>query len=374
MSTNVSSVSANVSQLMSQAASTGPTTVTASVSADGTGIDPSTSVTSGGSSSSSSSGTSSSGASASGPSSLGEDDFLKLLMTQLQNQDPSSPMDDSQFISEMAQFQSLESNTNIEKAVENLNTSFQNSLQAQNATSQSMTNSTSVSLIGKQVTVKQSNVQWDMQPGATVPINIHLGSNDSAQVQILDSTGAVVKTLETSGKNAENSAVVDWDGTNDSGQYQQAGNYTVNVVGQNTDTSLYAYVQNVVTGVHFTSSGTSLDIGGQELSASDIMDVTTDQQQAGFDSSSLTSAMQLIGKQVRIAQSTITYGAQNGEAHLIKVNATPNSPVRSPSPTAKATRLKRTRPRQMPRAWPHSRGTANKPMGPMRAQGNIRFL
>lgn len=49
-------------------------------------------------------------------SSLGKDDFLKMLVTQLKNQDPLKPMDDTSFIAQMAQFSSLEQMKNMNSA------------------------------------------------------------------------------------------------------------------------------------------------------------------------------------------------------------------------------------------------------------------
>jgi flagellar basal-body rod modification protein FlgD len=57
--------------------------------------------------------------------SLGKDAFLQILITQLQNQDPTSPMDDREFIAQMAQFSSLEQMQNMTKAMENLLSSQQ---------------------------------------------------------------------------------------------------------------------------------------------------------------------------------------------------------------------------------------------------------
>ena len=70
---------------------------------------------------------------------LGKDDFLKLLVVQLENQDPTKPLEDKEFISQMAQFSSLEQMTSMNKTLSSLISNYKLNL--------------SYSLLGKQVEV-----------------------------------------------------------------------------------------------------------------------------------------------------------------------------------------------------------------------------
>jgi flagellar basal-body rod modification protein FlgD len=81
--------------------------------------------------------------STSSSNSLGENDFLQLMMAQLQNQDPLSPSDPSQYMSELAQFTSLEQEMNISTTT------------AQSATQQS--NASALALLGHTVSYTDSN-------------------------------------------------------------------------------------------------------------------------------------------------------------------------------------------------------------------------
>ena len=73
---------------------------------------------------------------------LGKEDFLKLLIVQLENQDPTRPLEDKEFISQMAQFSSLEQMTEMNKTLSNLITNYKSNL--------------SYSLLGKVVEVLDS--------------------------------------------------------------------------------------------------------------------------------------------------------------------------------------------------------------------------
>lgn len=99
-------------------------------------------------SSTNSTNTSAASTSSSSMSALGKDDFLKLMITQLQNQDPLKPMDDTQYIAQLAQFSSLEQMSNISSTME--------------STYKSQSASSALSMIGK-------TVEWaDAETGTVI--------------------------------------------------------------------------------------------------------------------------------------------------------------------------------------------------------------
>ena len=166
--------------------------------------------------------------------SLGKDEFLRLLVTQLRYQDPLDPMDNTEFVSQLAQFSSLEQ-------MQNMNTNFDLLIQTQQMTQLS-------SLIGKNVKL------WDSATGATledgvIGVSVEggvskliLASGVTADmedvVEIFLGAEAVVEEEEAGTIEAENNEETDQD-TNDGGgnstQTSNDGDGTGNGTGTTDD-------------------------------------------------------------------------------------------------------------------------------------------
>jgi len=260
---------------------------------------------------------------------LGKDDFLKLLITQLRFQDPLNPMENTEFVAQLAQFRALENSSNIELAIGKLDESFKGTVAAQAYSAQSISNTAAVSLIGKQVRLRQDSVNWTAKAGEKVPIRVHLGNSTDAIVEIVNDDGDVIKTMKATDKDNQNSVELAWDGNTDSGKVAKAGKYTIHIAGQENDSSLYSFVQDEVEGVRFTSDGALIKVDGKELSIGNVLDVSTSGNRSDLLSSVTPStAVALLGKQVRVRETDIKYGGKQDEVATVNVNTGGSASVR----------------------------------------------
>jgi len=96
---------------------------------------------------------------------LGKNDFLKLLTTQLQNQDPSNPMKGKDFAAQLAQFSSVEQLTNISGQIEEQGKS-------DGALAQSINDSVATDLIGQTVETSGNTLQWTGEGEAPLSVDL----------------------------------------------------------------------------------------------------------------------------------------------------------------------------------------------------------
>jgi flagellar basal-body rod modification protein FlgD len=214
-------------------------------------------------SSSSSSTSSSTGTSGTNPLlqlSSNFNDFLQMLMTQLQNQDPTSPMDTNEFTSELVEFSGVEQQINT-------NSSLSQLIQL----TQSGETMQGTSMTGKQVTVQSSQIALQNGSGA---LNFNDPTAGTVAIAISDSSGQQLygTTLNaTAGNNTWT-----WNGITSSGQQAPDGAYNVAVVAGNADgttTTLPFTVTGTATGVQSLSSGMQLDIGALTVPFSAVQSV-----------------------------------------------------------------------------------------------------
>jgi len=134
-----------------------------------------------------------------------QNDFLQMLVAELQNQDPMNPQDSSQFVTQLAQISQVEQTYNINSNLQTLLNSMNNS-----------TALSTVSFIGKDITAQGSQVA--LTSGGTAALGFTLPSAATqVTVQIQDANGNTVRTL-TQGATAAGASSITWDGLSDSGQ------------------------------------------------------------------------------------------------------------------------------------------------------------
>ncbi len=185
-----------------------------------------------------------------------QDTFLKLLTTQLKNQDPLNPMDNAQMTSQMAQISTVDGITKLNATLQHMlsNTSDSQTMQA-------------AAMVGRVVLVPGKNLTLS---GGKAAGGVELdNAADQVTVSIKDANGLVVRTLELGAQEA-GATNFTWDGTTESGATAADGQYTISLAAKQgtnkvTGTVLeYGAVSSVTKG----SQGITLTVGKQDTIAS----------------------------------------------------------------------------------------------------------
>ncbi len=193
---------------------------------------------------------------------LGQEDFLTLLVAQMENQDPLAPQEGAEFTSQLAQFSSLEQLTNLNGGMNSLVNNFNNSEKL-----------SSLNTIGKEVAYKSDSVLYSGDP-------VHLGYTldgpaEAVTIQ-LRHNGEIIATLDGTGLNKGNH-YLDWDGKTNSGEAAPEGEYQIVVsteLAEDSKTTASPLLKAEVTGIDFNNENqTTLLTKAGEITYSSILGV-----------------------------------------------------------------------------------------------------
>jgi len=194
---------------------------------------------------------------------VNKDDFLKLFVTQLQNQDPLNPQDSSQFIAQLAQLTQVEQAYNTTQGISQLQKAMENS-----------TNLTAASFIGREILAEGDRIALTAGKPAQLQFRLDHAA-ESLALEIKDPSGQPVRMIKT-GNWLSGDTSIEWDGKDNNGRQLPAGTYTYSITAANTDGSTFAgtpLVKGKVDGVKLEGSKPYLVSGGNEIALEDLMAV-----------------------------------------------------------------------------------------------------
>lgn len=199
-----------------------------------------------------------------GSSKLGKNEFLKLLTTQLSNQDPLDPVDNQAFIAQLATFASVEQQSAMNSTLESL------------LVAQASSNQTNVAvLVGKDISFNSDKVAVPAM--GSVDINGKLSAEaKKVTAMIKDDKGKVVRSIELTGERAAGEVMLNWDGLDTSGNRVPTGNYTVTLTAEDAagkSVPVTTSGRGRATGVSFSEGFPQLIVNGVRVRLSDVLEV-----------------------------------------------------------------------------------------------------
>lgn len=195
--------------------------------------------------------------------SLDKQAFLNLLTTQLKYQDPLNPMENTEFVAQLAQFSSLEQLWNVNSTLQN------------NAVlTQAMHNSMISSIIGREVTALGNGLVLGEDQEAVFSYN--LAQDADVSVVISSPDGELVNTIELGPQGAGDHQGT-WDGQNMLGEKAPSGNYIYQIVATDADGNqvpVDTYIRGKVTSIRFSGGQTVVMIGETQVNPGDILEIS----------------------------------------------------------------------------------------------------
>jgi flagellar basal-body rod modification protein FlgD len=189
-------------------------------------------------------------------------DFMNLLVAQIQNQDPLSPMSNAEFTSQITQFSMLEQMTGLGDKMDE-----------QVLMSQAINNTAMLSLIGRDVTVAGDDVTVSAD-GITHNM-LTADSAGTATVEVLDATGAVVQSYTVAVDAGLND--ITWDGRRKDDSQAPAGEYTLRATVKNPagqDVTSTVLMTGAVEGLRFENNAAIVTVRGEDFAVADIFKVS----------------------------------------------------------------------------------------------------
>jgi flagellar basal-body rod modification protein FlgD len=184
-------------------------------------------------------------------------DFLTMLMTQLQNQDPTSPMDTNQFTSELVQFASVQQQIDTNASMTQLIQLGQSGQVLQSA-----------NIVGHKVALNSNSIVLQNGAGG---VNFTARAAGPVAIGIYGSNGALLYSTAVNAIQGSNTWT--WNGQTSNGTQLPDGSYTVQVEAGGSGAAATAVpftVQGTVTGVNQSSSGLLLQFGSTSVPFSDL--------------------------------------------------------------------------------------------------------
>lgn len=202
-----------------------------------------------------------------GSSVLGKDDFMNLFITQLKYQDPMSPLESHEFAAQLANFSSLEQ-------LSNLNENVKMSLDANYLLAQSINNTMSATLIGKDVKLGGNAISNAGTNNVELGYKLPVDASD-VTVEIYNSAGILVREIKDLEK-TKGEHKLSFDFTDNKGSKLPNGDYTFKFAGKNLsdeDITIESYKFGSIESVKFGEYGTTILVNGVEYQLSDIMEI-----------------------------------------------------------------------------------------------------